>query len=180
MSHHALERHHVASLAGALAVSALMLTANPQHWWAADVAYIVPATLASGIDLATHRIPTRLVYPASALLTSVIALTSVLTSHPETLLVSVLAGAATMAGWYLFALLTGGLGMGDVRLALLCGLYAGTRGWDAVALSPVLAIFIGGVAAIVFKLIWPARTHLPYGPSLALGALIAAVVMDMT
>jgi leader peptidase (prepilin peptidase) / N-methyltransferase len=65
-------------------------------------------------------------------------------------------------------------GLGDVKLGLLIGLVLGS----AVALTAVLyGILVGGVMGIVVLAVRrDRRMALPYGPSLAIGALLAILI----
>ncbi|WP_249523816.1 hypothetical protein [Modestobacter marinus] len=73
---------------------------------------------------------------------------------------------------------SGGLGMGDVRLAGLRGLYLGWLGWPVV----VAGFFLGCLLQAVVGLTLLAarrvdrRTGLPFGPALLGGALAAALL----
>jgi leader peptidase (prepilin peptidase)/N-methyltransferase len=66
-----------------------------------------------------------------------------------------------------------------VKLAGLIGLVLGALGLRFVAVAAGVGILIGGVAAIVALLAGASRkSGLPYGPSIAAGAVIAAFVGD--
>lgn len=122
------------------------------------------------IDVRTRRLPNRIVLPsAAAVLVAQIAI------EPDRALEWVLAAV----GAFLLLLVAHlvhprGLGMGDVKLALLLG--AGL-GWGVVA-----AILIGFLAAAVAGVVlivrggWAARKRtIPLGPFLALGGVVVAV-----
>ena len=71
----------------------------------------------------------------------------------------------------------GGFGMGDVKLALLLGLFLGYLGWGELALGAVLAILLGGVASILI-LVFTSKgrdAKFAYGPYLVAGAWIAVL-----
>lgn len=71
----------------------------------------------------------------------------------------------------------GGLGLGDVKLAAVIGLYLG---YSDTVLALFIAFFGGGLVAS-FLLVTRrarARSRLPFGPFLAMGALLAMVVGD--
>jgi leader peptidase (prepilin peptidase)/N-methyltransferase len=127
------------------------------------------------IDLRHRIIPNGLMYPS-------------LVIAPIYLVVARLAGGAVElgdaaigflaygGGLLLIAFISPkGMGMGDVKLAALVGLVLGGLGLRYVAVAAGLGILIGGVAAVVALLAGRSRkSGLPYGPSLALGAAIAA------
>ncbi len=130
------------------------------------VAFLVPLTL---IDLDERRLPNVLVLPAGV---AAIVLGTVLDpgGEPERLL----AGLAAGAGFFLVALAyPGGMGLGDVKLAAVLGLYLGRDVWVAIFASLVLGAIVG-VAIMARKGVARGRkTAIPFGPFLAVGAVIA-------
>lgn len=133
------------------------------------VTLLVPMTF---IDLDTRLIPNRLLLPF-AVLAPVLALLLDPDFVPEQLI-------AAAAGFLFFLLAAlaypGGMGMGDVKLVGVLGLYLGR------AVAP--AIFIGLIAGVVVGAVIIARvgraagrkTQVPFGPFLALGAVVALFV----
>src|SRR6266545_3070598 len=101
---------------------------------------------------------------ATALLWALLAL-RVWPSHPAALPASLALGLAS----------PGGMGLGDVKFALVLGLALGWLGWSAVVAGFVGAFLLGGLAALGAMLILRVgrKTQLPFGPWLALGALLA-------
>src|SRR6266508_3640068 len=69
----------------------------------------------------------------------------------------------------------GGMVLGDVKFALVLALALGWLGWSAVVAGFVGAFPLGGLAALGAMLILQVgrKTQLPFGPWLALGALLA-------
>ncbi|MBA3716889.1 MAG: prepilin peptidase [Actinobacteria bacterium] len=122
----------------------------------------------SAIDLRTRRLPNRIVLPAAALV-----LAAQIAIAPDRALEWTLGAAGAFAFLLAAALVNpAGLGMGDVKLALLLG---AALGW---AVAP--ALFIGLAAASVAGVVlivrggWAARkTALPLGPFLAFGGIAA-------
>src|SRR3954464_14830380 len=135
------------------------------------VTALVPITL---IDLDLRLIPNRITLPAAvaALIAGVVLDVSFV---PEQLI----AGAAA-GGFFLLAALAypRGMGMGDVKLAGMLGLYLGR------AVAP--AIFAGLIAGVVVGAVIVARkgaregrkTAVPFGPFLALGGLFGLFFGD--
>jgi leader peptidase (prepilin peptidase)/N-methyltransferase len=122
----------------------------------------------AAIDLERRIIPNRIVVPAA-----VLVLVAQIALSPERT-VEWTAAALGAALFLLVPLLfyPNGMGMGDVKLAALLG--AGL-GWAIVP-----ALVVGLMAAFVAALVVLARgglaarkTALPFGPFLALGALVA-------
>lgn len=76
-------------------------------------------------------------------------------------------------------ILPNGMGMGDVKLYASCGLFIG---WELTVLSLVLASIlasIGGIALIVIKKVKKGfKSHIPFGPFIALSILICMFFGD--
>jgi leader peptidase (prepilin peptidase)/N-methyltransferase len=67
------------------------------------------------------------------------------------------------------------LGMGDVKLAGLLGLFLGWLGWDAVVLGAAAGFIVQAVVALLLlagRRIG-LRGELPFGPSMLVGAALA-------
>ena len=69
-----------------------------------------------------------------------------------------------------------GLGFGDVRLAGLLGVVAGTQGPGFVVWTFVLGTFTGAVWGLVLRWRRKADGPFPYGPALLIGPLLALVI----
>jgi leader peptidase (prepilin peptidase)/N-methyltransferase len=133
------------------------------------VAFLVPLAL---IDLDTRLLPNKLTLPAAI---AAIVLGTLIdpSGEPERLIACVGAG-----GFFLVAALAypRGMGMGDVKLAGVLGLFLGR---EAAA-----ALFVGLLAGVVVGVVIIARkgsregrkTAVPFGPFLALGAVVALLV----
>lgn len=122
-------------------------------------------------DLEERKIPNSTLLPAG-----VAAILIGLVMHPSG--VPAQAAAGIGAGLFLlfFAVISkGGLGMGDVKLGLVMGLY--------LSRSVVVALVVGLLASAVFGLFVIARlgvakgrkTPIPLGPFLALGGAVAVL-----
>jgi leader peptidase (prepilin peptidase)/N-methyltransferase len=90
-------------------------------------------------------------------------------------LAAVVAGGAAL----LLALLAprGGLGLGDVKLLGVLGLFLGWLGWGVLVVGVALGFAIGALAAVALLASRRAglRDHLAFGPWLIAGALVAVV-----
>jgi leader peptidase (prepilin peptidase)/N-methyltransferase len=133
------------------------------------VTALVPITL---IDLDRRIIPNRITGPAAlAALVAIVALD--VDSLPESLI-----AAAAGGGFFLVAALVypSGMGMGDVKLAGVLGLYLGRAVAPAVFIALIGGVVVG--AAVIARKGARAgrKTAVPFGPFLALGGLIAFFV----
>ncbi len=158
----------VEALTAALCVGAVIAHSSPAAI-ALSVALILIVVPAALIDLEYRIIPNRLT-ALGAVLALAIGLALDPAGEPERLI----AGAAA-GGFLLLAALAypGGMGMGDVKLAGVMGLFLGR----AVAPAILIALFAGvfvGIFIIARKGAREGRkTAVPFGPFLALGAIIA-------
>ena len=121
----------------------------------------------SAIDLERRIIPNRIVLPAAA-----VVLVMQLALFPNQALDWVLAPLVVAFALMVPTLLgRSWMGMGDVKLALLIG--AGL-GWDAVGavFLAFLCVFPVAVAILVHRGLAARKSTIPFGPFLALGALI--------
>jgi leader peptidase (prepilin peptidase) / N-methyltransferase len=125
----------------------------------------------AAFDLEHRLIPNRVVLPATAVVLA--AQIALYPSHS----VEWIAAAAGAGGFFLATLLVypPGLGMGDVKLALLLGAALGTNVVGAVLVGTVAAALFG--VALVFRGGAGARKQaLAFGPFLAFGGLIALLL----
>ncbi|QIM16867.1 prepilin peptidase [Leucobacter insecticola] len=121
-----------------------MTLANLFQWAALLWAAGASAALAVS-DVRWRRIPNRIVLPAAFGIAVLLALTQ----NERRLLVAVCGGAA-LAAAHLVLAVAGGLGGGDVKLALFIGIPLGYfGGWGAVLLGGALGWVFAGVGAAV-------------------------------
>jgi leader peptidase (prepilin peptidase) / N-methyltransferase len=116
---------------------------------------------------------TRLVPDGPLVLAIVIAVLLCALSAPAELPVR-LAAAAGAAGFLLAAALIrpDGMGLGDVKLAGVLGLYLGVAVVEAMFVAFAAGSIVG--LALIARHGWSARTRtIPFAPCLALGALVA-------
>ncbi len=135
-------------------------------------------TLLSLIDCAVRRLPTRLVGATGVVVGSGVCAAALLAHQPRWVLGALL-GAGGLGGFYLLIALfmPSQVGMGDVRLAAVLGAALGAGGWPALLLGAALAYVIALPFALAQLRHHPAqRGPVPFGPFLAVGAIIAAAV----
>jgi len=133
----------------------------------------------SAIDIDCYRLPDRIVLPSFLISLVIVVVESLRTSDLGRVRYAA-AGAAIYFGFLLLVHLISpnGMGFGDVKLALLMGLYAG---WLAVDYTGVVVLvlwcmlvgFVGGsiVGIALFASRGGRSRHIPFGPFLAVGCL---------
>jgi leader peptidase (prepilin peptidase)/N-methyltransferase len=154
-------------LTAALFAAVVIDTGANEHVWLglALVAVLVPVAF---IDLDHRIIPNAIVLPGAVAAIAIVAAT-----EPSELAEHLIAGAAA-AGFLLVAVLAypRGMGMGDVKLAGVLGLYLG-RSVGPAMLVALLSGTIVGVVIIARKGAAEGRkTAVPFGPFLGLGGLV--------
>jgi leader peptidase (prepilin peptidase)/N-methyltransferase len=130
------------------------------------------------IDIRHHIIPNRLMHPA-LIAFPVLLLAAWLSGAPVDLARAAIGSAAYGGGLLLVALVSGGMGMGDVKLAGLIGLVLGALGLRYMGVAVGAAIVLGGVGGLMALLLGRSRKDMiPFGPYMAAGALVAVFLGD--
>lgn len=148
-------------------------------WKFGPEAHLLPALLLIStliviffIDLKHYIIPNVVVFPVAA-----IGLGSMIIIWPNRWLELLAAGLISAAFFFVVAMIKpGGMGMGDVKMAAMLGFFLGR----AITVALFLGFFLG--AAIGVGLIFAGRkgrkSQIPFGPFLAVGALVALFFGD--
>jgi leader peptidase (prepilin peptidase)/N-methyltransferase len=131
----------------------------------AFVLLLVPITL---IDLDFRLIPNTL-----TLAGAVVAIALVLLTRPDDLVEHLIAAAAA-GGFLLVAAIAypAGMGMGDVKLAGVMGLFLGRAVGPAMFAAMILGTVVGALVIARKGSKEGRKTAIPFGPYLALGGLI--------
>jgi prepilin signal peptidase PulO-like enzyme (type II secretory pathway) len=122
----------------------------------------------SAIDFRHRLLPNIIVGPAAGVIAVVVAV-----GEPHHLVAHVAAGL--IAGGILFVLALvnpGGMGMGDAKLVFLIGIALGARTVPAMVYTSAALIAVA-VYLVVTRGRRGLKTAIPFGPLLALGALVA-------
>ena len=166
----------LAGALGALAVTARFgWSAQLPAWlWLVGVGLLLAV-----VDLRTLRLPNRVVL--TGVVGAVVLLTGAAAADDAwpALARAALGGGVAFGVLLVLALVApSGMGMGDVKLAGMLGLYLGWLGWPEL----VTGLFLGfGVQAVLGLALIAVRragrkTELPFGPALIVGTLVAALL----
>jgi leader peptidase (prepilin peptidase)/N-methyltransferase len=158
-------RHPAVEAVTALLIVSCVLVFGPTLEAAAAIVFVSALVVITATDIERRIVPNRVVLPAAALV-----LVLRLIDHPS--IEWPVAGLAAAGFLFLSALAyPKGMGMGDVKLALLMGF--------ALGRSVPVALFLGMVAALLPSAVLFARhgmaarkMYIPFAPFLALGGVI--------
>lgn len=157
-------------------------------WWSGPgwvtpaLLYLVAMAVALAlIDLDVHRLPDAIVlpsYPVALLLLSLASWNPSGEASWTPLLRALIGGAVLFAAYLVLVLVyPRGMGLGDVKLAGLLGLYLGWFGWPELVVGWFAAFFLGGVFSLVLLASGRAKrgSGIPFGPWMLLGAAVGLV-----
>jgi leader peptidase (prepilin peptidase)/N-methyltransferase len=125
------------------------------------------------IDLQHHLLPNRVVVPSIGIGAGLLLVAALPEADWGALLRAGLGAVVLFAVYLVLALISPrGLGMGDVKLAGLLGLYLGWIGWNAVLAGAFAGFVIQALLALVLLAARRIglRGELPFGPAMLLGA----------
>jgi leader peptidase (prepilin peptidase) / N-methyltransferase len=160
------------AVGAAFAATAVVLRDDPAQL-ALGLIFVAVLAAVTLTDLEQRVIPNAVLLVGAVVGVAIIAATDP-GSFPERTIAAIAAG-----GFLLIAALAypGGMGMGDVKLAAVMGLFLG----DAVAAAMLTAVIAGGIAGLGIMLVHgaAARKHaVPFGPFLALGGVVGLLAGD--
>jgi len=133
----------------------------------------------SWIDLRTKRLPRRITYVTAAVGVPLLVVAALVEHQPKRIWTMLLGAAIAfllMAAIYVAS--RGGMGDGDVRLSPLLGAYLGWLNPGLAAVGLFFGFIFGAVVGVALLASGRAgrRTKVPFGPFLALGAVVAVFV----
>jgi leader peptidase (prepilin peptidase) / N-methyltransferase len=147
----------------------------------------LPAFLAAisvalaAIDIEVHRLPNAIVLPSYPVAAGLLAVPALAVGEPYVLL-RALAGMVALGGFFLALALIhpAGMGLGDVKLAGLLGMYLAWLGWPQLIVGALLAFLTAalfGLAAMTTRRA-TRKSEIPFGPFLLLGSWAAILLGD--
>ncbi|MGK5737485.1 prepilin peptidase [Micromonospora sp. URMC 103] len=167
-------------LAVLAALAVLVLTGAPlaelgaTAWW---LGWAVPLCF---VDVAVHRLPDRLTWPAAAGVGALLGLAALAGAGTGPWLRAGLGALGLALFFAATTLLLGarGFGLGDAKLALGVGALLAWHGWAVLVAGLLLALALSAVAGLGLLLARRARwsSHVPFGPFLVLGTVAALLL----
>jgi leader peptidase (prepilin peptidase) / N-methyltransferase len=132
----------------------------------------------AAIDLGHRRLPNSLVLPSYAIGAALLLLAALVRGEPSAYARALLGMAGLFVFYLVLALVNpAGMGFGDVKLAGVLGLYLGYLGGAELVVGAFLGFLLGALAGVGLVLARRAtrRSHLPFGPFMVAGALVAVL-----
>ncbi|HTZ44888.1 MAG TPA: A24 family peptidase [Jatrophihabitans sp.] len=130
------------------------------------------------VDLLEQRLPDALTLGNYPVLLILLATAAMMDGHLGPLLRAVIMMASVAGFFAAVAAVSGGVGLGDVKLAGALGLVLGYRGVGTAVVGVALGLLCGALAgaAVVLTRRGGWRTRVPFGPALLAGALAALLL----
>lgn len=125
------------------------------------------------IDIDVRKLPNVIVLPSYVVALVLLAVASVLSNDYSGLVRAGIAMSALVIAYFLMAFIyPGGMGLGDVKLAGVIGIYLGWIGWGALAVGALAAFVLGGIFALLLISAKKAtrKSGVPFGPWMLAGA----------
>ncbi|MBB5927171.1 prepilin peptidase [Streptomyces echinatus] len=135
--------------------------------------------LLAAVDFRVRRLPDPLTLPLAATALALLGLTALLPEHAGHWRTALYGALALGAGYYLlYRINPGGMGFGDVKLAVGAGAVLGWYGWPTVLLGTFAAFLLGALygGALVLARRADRKTAVPFGPFLLTGTLIGLLI----
>jgi leader peptidase (prepilin peptidase) / N-methyltransferase len=169
----------LAAAVGAVASTAVVLRFGVSSELPAWGWFVLVGLLLGIVDVREHRLPNRVLLPGTAVALLLLTVAALVSDRWDDLGRGLLAGLACFALLLAMALISpSGLGMGDVKLVALTGLYLGWLGWPSVITGLFLGFLLQGLLGLCLIATRRAglTSDLPFGPALLAGALASALV----
>jgi leader peptidase (prepilin peptidase)/N-methyltransferase len=131
------------------------------------------------IDVEHHRLPDAIVLPSYAVGLVLLGASSALSGEWDALLRGVIGMAALFVFYLALALVKpGAMGLGDVKLAGVLGLWLAWLGWGELVVGAFAAFLLGGLFSIVLLATRRAQRTggIPFGPWMLAGAWVGVLV----
>lgn len=156
--------------------------------WRVGFVPVLPAYLYLGvvgvalavIDIALRRLPDPLTLPSYVIGAALLGVAAPFTDDGGTRFVHALTGLGGLLLFYAvqWFIVPNQIGLGDVKLAGVLGLYLGWLGLDAVVVGVFAIHMLGGLYAVALLALRRAdrKSTIPFGPFMLAGTLIAVLL----
>jgi leader peptidase (prepilin peptidase) / N-methyltransferase len=143
------------------------------------IAYLYLAAISIAltlIDIELHKLPDVLTLPSYPIAAVLLTAGALAAHQPFDLARAAIGGVALFALYaVLWFVYPKGMGLGDVKLAGVLGMYLGYLGWGPLAVGAFFGFALGGVIGITLMATGRAtrKSKIPFGPFMLSGAMAA-------
>ena len=172
-------RRLIVELATGLLFAATALRFGLSWLLPAYLFFATVAVLLCLIDMKHRLLPNAIVYPSFVIAVLLLSVAAIVGQDPRALGRAGLGGLVLFGFFLLSAVVTPtGVGMGDVKLAAVVGLYLGYLGWSAVIIGALAAFVFAALAGLVLMLAGRAdrKSTVPFGPALFAGSVVGVAL----
>jgi leader peptidase (prepilin peptidase) / N-methyltransferase len=157
-------------------------------WWLGSLpgaavpafCYLAAITVAlTLIDIDVHRLPDVIVLPSYPVALVLLAVPTAVEQQWSWLGRAALGALLLFAFYFVLVLIyPAGMGLGDVKLAGVLGLYLGWLGWPQTVVGLAAGFALGGVLSLLLLAVRVVerKSMLPYGPFMLAGTWLAVAV----
>ncbi|GAB3135348.1 MAG: prepilin peptidase [Salinibacterium sp.] len=134
------------------------------------------AVALSLIDIDTQRLPNLIVLPSYVVALVLLTIATAATGDWWMLARAAIGGVALFAFYFTLVIVyPKGMGLGDVKLAGVLGLFLGWLGWGELVVGAFAPFLLGGIYAVALLVTRRAgrRSGIPFGPWMLAGALLS-------
>ncbi len=128
------------------------------------------------VDIAVHRLPDRLTALLAGGAATILSIEALTTKAGNQIVGVLLTGLGASLAYLVVSLITsGGVGLGDAKLAFGLGLTTGWKGWTTTVSAMTLGLVLTGLTATVLLILKRTgrKDSIPHGPFMLLAAVIA-------
>ncbi|NLT54108.1 MAG: prepilin peptidase [Actinomycetales bacterium] len=133
------------------------------------------------IDLDVRRLPDVIVLPSYPVAAVLLAVPALVDGSPAVAVRAAVGGAALFALFFalwffsLLLLRKEAMGLGDVKLSGVLGMYLGWLSWAHLVVGGFLGFMVGGLVGVALMAVGRVgrKSMVPYGPSMLVGAWLA-------
>ncbi|MDT9688466.1 A24 family peptidase [Streptomyces sp. P9(2023)] len=169
----------VPTLLTALACAALAAATGPRPELAVWLLWAPFAVLLATVDVRVRRLPDLLTLPLAAALPLLLLGAELLPYDAGSWLNALLGGLALGGGYFvLFLIRPGGMGFGDVKLALSLGAALGWYGWGVLFAGTFAGFLFGALYGLGLVLVrrGSRKSAIPFGPFMIGGAVLGLLL----
>lgn len=174
-------RRILMGLVTAAAFGVLGWRVGPEPVLAALLYLAAAGTLLAFIDVAVKRLPDRFTLPSYGIAAALLAAAAPFTDDGTQRFQHALIGMVVLFVLYFVQAFVApsGIGMGDVKLSGVLGLYLGWFGQDAWMVGVLATYLIGGLVGVGIMIVRRTRKgEFPFGPYMFVGTFLAVLVFS--